>query len=258
LLKAASDWFSNTRHGRYWMHVLANHDDLQPLVNLANDRVRAGLRTLARMGFSPQLVLDVGAHRGTWTTMALPIFPEARFLMLEAQSDKEDALRQVKAAQPHRVDYAIGLLGPEAQSEVSFFLADTGSSLYPENTSFARRETTLPMTTLDLAVGDALGEGEIFLKLDVQGAELDVIAGGERVLARSNAILTEVSLAEYNSDAPRVAEVAAAMAERGFLLFDIWDLRRIGTILAQADFLFVRRASPLDRHAQEQVRAYGR
>jgi FkbM family methyltransferase len=240
------------------MHKLANHGDLQAVVDLANNRVEAGLRSLIRMGFAPELVIDVGAHSGEWTRLALPFFPGARFVMLEAQREKEAALERVRHLQPERISYSLGLLGREPRQDVEFFLADTGSSLYPEKTAFRRERTTLSMTTLDLALADRLSVGEAFLKMDVQGAELEVLAGAKRVLEKTNAVLSEVSLVQYNEQAPRVAEVVAAMADLGFLLFDIWDLRRIGPILAQADFLFVRRGSPLDSRAGDVISAYGR
>ncbi len=48
------------------------------------------------------------------------------------------------------------------------------------------------------------------------------------------------------------------LRELDFLLFDVWDLRRIGPVLAQSDLIFVRRDSMLETAAASIIRAYGR
>jgi len=174
--------------------------------------------------------------------------------MVEAQPDKEPRLRQISGG---RVSHHICLLGASEQPEVSFFLSETGSSTYAETTAFKPAgKVTLPMRTLDgLMAGEA---GPIFLKLDVQGAELDVLAGAQRVLQQVDAVLLEASIVEYNAGAPRIADVVGYLAEHGFLVFDIADYRRIGPVLAQVDLIFVKAGSAVAMKAQEHIANYGR
>ncbi len=254
MLSFLSARITGSKTGRYWLAKLSNREAFQPIFDVMANRVAAGLAMVRSLGFSPDLVVDVGAHTGAWTRMALPYFPAARFVMVEAQPEHEPALRTIASA---RVSYAMRLLGPDSKNEVAFVLAGTGSSLYPENTSFPQQRTTLPMTTLDDVLQLGAGDRKIFLKIDVQGAELDVLAGASAALQRTEIILLEASLAEYNRGAPRIAEVIARLRELDFLLFDIWDLRRIGPILAQTDLVFVRRGSPLEAQAAAAIRSYG-
>lgn len=257
MLSFISARIAGSKTGRYWLSKLSNRDGFQPLFDVMANRVPAGLATLKRLGFAPDLVVDIGAHSGAWTRMALPCFTDARFVMIEAQPERATALRAVQASAPRRVAYAVRLLGREDRDDVEFLLAGTGSSLYPENTAFPRQRTTLAMTTLDNALELRDNDRTIFLKLDVQGAELDVLAGAAATLQRTEAILLEASLAEYNRGAPRIADIIARLRELDFLLFDIWDLRRIGPILAQSDLVFVRRGSALENAAAATIRAYG-
>jgi FkbM family methyltransferase len=221
------------------------------------NQMDAGLARLQRSGFSPAIVVDIGAHSGSWTRMALRYFPQAHFVMVEAQSAREPDLRNLQEIAPSRISYVVSLLGKEAKESSEFFLADTGSSLYVENTSFARQRVYLPMRTLNAVLQQHHAEGKIFLKLDVQGAELDVLAGASATLARTEAILLEVSIVQYNLGAPRHAEIVARLRQLDFQLFDVWDLRRIGPVLAQTDLIFVRRGSPLQLQAEEVIRSYG-
>jgi hypothetical protein len=103
------------------------------------------------------------------------------------------------------------------------------------------------MTTLDEVAGRAALEGPYFLKLDVQGYELEVLRGGTKLLRECGAILMEVALLEYNESAPLVSEVVAFMKERGFVLYDICgqSRREVDGALFQADLIFVPIESPL-------------
>jgi FkbM family methyltransferase len=258
MLRLISTAIAGSRAGRYWLSKLSNHEACEQLSNIVANRVEAGLRRLRQSGFSPDVIVDVGAHRGEWTKMAMPLFPTSRFVMVEPQVDKEPELARLQAMAHSRIGYVMSLVGSGPKESTEFFLADTGSSIYYENTSFPRHRISLPMTTLDAVLERQGAEGKCFLKLDVQGAELDVLAGAQRTLERTDVILTEASLVEYNLGAPRIADVVARLRELDFLLFDIWDLRRIGPILAQTDFLFVRRGSTLELQADEVIRAYGR
>ena len=258
MLHLISKAIVGSKTGRYWLNKLSNHEGFEPLFDLAESRAETGLRRLRRGGYAPDVIVDVGAHRGAWTRMAMSPFPDSRFVMIEAQPDMEAELARVRSAAPARISYAISLVGPKTKESVEFFLADTGSSIYYENTAFSRSSITLPMETLDSVLDAQAATGSCFLKLDVQGAELDVLAGAHKTLERTDAILTEVSLVEYNLGAPRIADVIAHFRELDFLASDIWDLRRIGATLAQADFLFVRRGSALASQAADAVRAYGR
>jgi hypothetical protein len=135
---------ASSRAGKYLLHELSNHKSFQPLYNIMADRTPASLHLLQQGGFAPEIVVDIGAHSGEWTKMALPLFPEARFIMIEAQPDKEALIKQACSLDPSRIDYEISLLGAENKEKVDFFLLDLGSSIYIENTSFPRECVSLP------------------------------------------------------------------------------------------------------------------
>jgi FkbM family methyltransferase len=205
----------------------------------------------------PDLVIDVGAYVGEWTQQALPCFPSARFLMVEAQPEKEKILRAVRDGAGGRVDYEIALLGAAPRPAATFYLGETGSTLYPEQTAAVMRPVHLPMTTLDDLVGRRGVTGRVFLKMDVQGAELDVLAGAPEALARTDAVLLEASVVTYNAGAPRVADVVARLQELDFLLYDIWDLSRRENVLTQVDLVFARRGSQIEADAAKVIRRFG-
>ena len=198
---------------------------------------------LQSKGFEPGSIIDIGAYEGNWTRMARRVFADVPVLMVEAQEAKRPFLDSVVSDLPG-VTYAQTLLGRSAGQEVAFFEMETGSSMFEERSNAKRTARKLKTNTID-ALAEGL-PGPIFLKADVQGAELEVLRGGTETLKRCEVIQLEVAVASYNEGAPDMLEVLGFLAEREFAPFDIGGLvRPNGIDLVQMDFLFARRGSGL-------------
>lgn len=217
-------------------------------------------RTLMRMALSEGLtvavaglvedgvtfggVIDVGAYHGEWTKTVSRLLPGVPFLMIEALPNKMGCLNRV-ARQTHRAAVEIALLSNEAGKEVTFYERETGSSMYQENTDTAYKTTKRWTDTLDQVMPCHPQLVPVyFLKLDVQGAELDVLAGGLQTLKDCAFVQLEVAIEEYNKGAPGFDEVTAFMRDAGFVIYDVVNhLRSPKHKLLQLDILFARTAS---------------
>ena len=167
-------------------------------------------------------------------------------LLVEARSDEEDMLR-LACQSIGNADYAICLLGAAKSDKVRFCLGKTGSSIFPERTIVPQEVTTLPMATLDeLVFSHAKPREPIFMKLDVQGAELEILKGGLNTLKMAEVVQLEVALLKYNDGAPTAADVVAFMDQHDFAIYDISGFMRLNDRhLVQIDVLFVRKNSSL-------------
>ncbi len=208
------------------------------------------LENMRRLGFRPRGVVDIGAYKGEWTEMARKILPEAAFLMLEAQESQREILEQVKSRNGSRVDYRIALLGPENRDGVDFHhydIAPTGASVLVAQAGAPARAVKRKMETLDSVLRQQGFRQPEFIKIDVQGYELEVLRGGRETLNAAEAIVMEVSLLELYKGNPLLHEVVAFMHERGFLCYDIPTLMRRpkDRTLWQVDMIFVKASSPL-------------
>lgn len=102
-----------------------------------------------------------------------------------------------------------------------FFSADsTGDSFYRENSTLSGvstwREREITTRDLDSYVKENGLQYPDWIKLDVQGAELDILAGGNLVFSRAKYLLIECPLVAYNEGAPNFSDYLEALASWGF------------------------------------------
>ena len=185
----------------------------------------------------PATALDIGAHVGNFTKELYYQFPECQIVMIEANRECEPYLRLL--GKPYEI---VALC--DRDGTASLYMEDvnpigTGSSLYKENTGWYTQGKTQTVTTKRLDTCNYFNGAPIdFIKMDVQGAELDVIRGGENTIKNTTFVLAEVSLLQYNEGAPLVDEVVEKMISLGFCIVDIVDYHRMDNVIFQMDILF--------------------
>jgi len=208
--------------------------------------VESTLERMKRIGFAPGVAIDVGAYVGEWTRSFKKIFPSAKVLMIEPQPQLQSQLQQT-LAQLSDVSCLQKLLGATEQDQVNFYQRETASSILTEWDKTEEPSLQLPLTTLDSVTVDTAFAQPDFIKLDVQGFELEVLKGGERTLANVEAVLMEVNLIDVYKGAPLFAEVVSFMSQRGFQIYDVCSFfrRPLDDALWQMDVVFVRSNSSL-------------
>lgn len=210
------------------------------------------LERLARNGFKPDCIFDVGAYRGDFARFCLGIWPAATIACFEPLPDKVKELEELTSTNP-KVRVFPGLLGAQPQEAVYLHECETASSVLTENVNKDIPAQQYPMRTVDQIVEEHFaGRFPEFLKLDVQGYELEVLKGAERSLPRMKALLAEVNLLDIHEGAPLFAEFVAWLNERGWVAYDICGLTRrpLDRGLWQTDMLFV----PVDSNLRSDKR----
>ncbi len=204
----------------------------------------ASLRHLRALGYCPSYIVDVGAGQGT--RPLLRTWPKVATLWIEPLREFEPKLQALAAEYPGR--YRIAAAG-EFPGPLTLHVHDRdfyGSSLMRESDGPKAdgQSREVPIVRLDDEVDFAEAGDEILLKVDVQGAELMVLAGAHRVLAQSAAVVLETSFFQFHQGAPIFREVVEYMHARGFEVYDIFGLenRLLDGALAQCDVLFVKEA----------------
>jgi len=205
------------------------------------------LKALRGAGFRPQHCIDVGAYQGDWTRLFQSIFPQVSVLMIEAQESKREQLTRQVAESQGLLQVEIALLAAVDGKEMVFQEMGTGSSVLEEQGPAPRTTIKKISRTLDSVAASIPGfqPGADFIKLDVQGYELEVLKGASRLLAQCQAVLMEASFLPINAGCPLIYEVMTFMDEHRFRLVDFCSLsRRKDGVSWQTDLLFLKKDSP--------------
>jgi FkbM family methyltransferase len=205
------------------------------------------LNDLKLRGFTPSTAIDVGAYHGEWTKMFKRIFPSAKVLMFEAQKEKVPELKRICERFPGTVSYEIALLGAKDGAEVDFVQMETGSSVFEESSPYARKRLKKTLITLDALLAAYKDFQQLdFLKLDVQGYELEILKGASALLKHTEFVLMETSFIPINKGCPLILEVLTFMDSMGFRTLDFCSQvrRKDGTLWA-TDLLFINKRSQL-------------
>jgi|HubBroStandDraft_1064217.scaffolds.fasta_scaffold00328_16 FkbM family methyltransferase len=216
--------------------------------------VEALYQHVSGLGLVPGCVVDIGAAYGDFTRMAARFAPAAQFLMFEPLGEYEASLGRVQADLPN--SHLVQAAAAEAPGRMTINVHDdlVGSSLmyeWEEASNVNGRPREVPLTTVDLEVARLGSPADIWVKIDVQGAELKVLAGAEATLRRTALLVVETTLFSTFADGPLAGDVVAFMAARGFVLYDIAGFlyRPLDGALMQLDLAFVPKDSRLRRHS---------
>src|SRR4051812_49100711 len=105
------------------------------------------VRRVAQRGLGIRTVIDVGSAAGRWTRKALPLFEDARFLLIEPLEERRAQLAALRAEHP-RVHFTIAAAGRAAGTAKLNIAEDLdGSGIYERNGSTPSRE--VPVTAID-------------------------------------------------------------------------------------------------------------
>jgi FkbM family methyltransferase len=180
------------------------------------------LTKLKDQGFTPAVIYDIGACVLHWTNEAKRIWPSSEFVAFEAMGSAEFLYKE------QGLKYHIGVLSNESGKEVEFYQNDWhpgGNSYYRENVEVNPEATKyfndthkrlLKTVTLDAVVNLKRFPAADLIKMDVQGAELDVLKGAEQTIKTAKHVILELQRVEYNKGAPLKDTVIAYMDSIGF------------------------------------------
>jgi FkbM family methyltransferase len=169
-------------------------------------------------------ILDIGANVGRFSLTVNAVFPDAAieaFEPLPACFDTATrALKPYPNVRLHNV--ALG----EADGEIEMFANDfsPSSSILPmadshkEAFPFTGHGQMVPIQVrrLDDMANELNLEGSMFVKIDVQGFEQKVLAGGRETIGKASVVLLELSFEELYEGQPLFEELFDTMRSLGF------------------------------------------
>jgi FkbM family methyltransferase len=189
-------------------------------------------------------VIDVGASDGRWSRQALRHFPEAAYLLIEAQSGPHEGALKVLAAARKKVQYVIAAAG-DHEGSTHFDASDPLGGVASAQPT-GKADLVVPMVTVDAEVRRRGLSPPYLLKLDTHGFEPPIFEGAHEVLAATALLVVEAYNFELVPGTLRFHQLCTYLETRGLRCIDVADvMRRPGDrAFWQCDLFFVPKESP--------------
>jgi FkbM family methyltransferase len=172
---------------------------------------------LKTIGIQPDVIYDIGACVLHWSRKAAEVWPNATYVLFDGSRSVLPFLQRSGAS------YYNGIL-TDTNGRVVNFYEDAnnpgGNSYYRETTGAYDHIPPRQQAgyTLDTVVTHNKWPLPDLIKIDAQGAELDILNGALHCLSHANDVILEAQTVDYNAGAPKIDEIEAFMRERGFEL----------------------------------------
>ena len=176
-----------------------------------------------KFNYTPKVIYDIGACVLHWYTRAKEVWPTAEIFPIEAMHAVGD-LYEEKGI----LNYYLGVLSDSNEKIVEFYENmehPGGNSYFKENAELSPGATVLfpeekkvlkGTRTLDWVIETRHFPAPDMIKMDIQGAELDVLKGAENALKTCKHLILELQHKDYNFGAPKAQEVIKYLEERGW------------------------------------------
>jgi FkbM family methyltransferase len=201
--------------------------------------------------FSINTIIDVGANQGQFAEKILKVFPKGMLYCFEPLPDVFNQLRINFGDKKNVHLYNFGL--GEKDEEVMIFNNEYSPSssllemldLHKKNFNFAVKTSpkTISIKRLDEFEAE-LTQKPILIKIDVQGYEMQVLRGGEKVIEEAEIIIIETTFQQLYKDQPLFNDIYEYFTKRGFYYAGNIEqlLSPIDKHILQADAIFIKSA----------------
>lgn len=208
------------------------------------------LREVESAGNKINTVYDIGANDGRWFRSYKPHLKNSTFIMFEANPQ----INYNPASEPFigtlNDKFFNQVLSNEDDKEVDYYILDaglqkenTGNSYYKELTpNYSQgRSISLKTKTLDTMIAENNLPYPDFIKMDTQGAEVDIMNGAKQALKHCKILVTEIPLARYNDGAPKINEYFDTLYEHGFIPSGVDHIAIRKGVFNQMDVVFIKK-----------------
>lgn len=209
------------------------------------------IRKVQQNGMPLNIVYDVGACTGNFS----------RWLRDSALYNSTYYLFEANFEYFHKLldpsfNSFITLLSNEDGKEIDFWAGlNTGDSYYKETTSIYENTGSkkLKSTTLDKMIVDKNLPIPNFLKIDTQGSELDILSAAKNLMGKTEMILCECPIIEYNKGAPKMSEYLDFFKSYDYIPVEVTQIHRAEDTILQIDLLYMLRSAKQQFLSENQV-----
>jgi FkbM family methyltransferase len=190
------------------------------------------------------IVIDIGANTGYYSLrLSSLVGKNGKIIAIEPDPQTFDTLTKncklnnISNVNTHNI--AISDSKGEIIFHQSIFHSGTSSMFANENDKSEMKELIIKTTTLDELVKEKYKQ-IAWIKIDVEGAELEVLKGSSTILSKTKNIIIEVHEHILNQNNKNSKEILEILEENGFkitLLNDFWDEENSPNQILKSDYI---------------------
>ena len=194
-----------------------------------------------KTNYKPKVIYDIGACVLHWTNAAEKVWPDAEIVAFEAMDEcrflyEEKGIKHVCAVLGDKKRIVDFYKNKEHPAGNSYYLQN--EEIAPETPEYFNKshKTQVGLMPLDWVVENHDLPKPDMIKIDVQGAELDVLKGATKTLRTVNHVILELQEVEYNKGAPHRDKVIEWMDDNNFTF-----VKQFTNYGPDGDYHFIRR-----------------
>ncbi len=188
----------------------------------------AALAMLKTKGVDFATAIDIGCADGTFFLQhwLLGMLPDCVPVNIDANPLYEPSLKAVQEVMGGHYVIAAASDAPGeiriTQSAHPYWnsVRAPGDLYWAKMNDVSREQISVPAITLDQLAAERRLEPPFLLKLDIQGAEVAALRGGQKLLAETNVVICEADLDDFNA-------IHRTLDDAGFVLFDLTNMVRL-------------------------------
>jgi len=215
---------------------------LKPVFDYIECRTRlAGVRALP-IG----TVFDVGGNVGKMARTYRKLFPGALIYSFEPVPANYAQLAAYAATQNGAVKTFNVALGRQPGKTTMWWDYEHcgGSSL--DRGTFGKEtgeEVSIEVETLDRLAAKVELRGEILVKIDTEGYDLEVVRGGKELLSKATVVIVEVIFVDDLGEKPHLGQFTQELGELGFMFRGFLGFGYVEGVPMGGDAVFIKRKS---------------
>jgi FkbM family methyltransferase len=200
--------------------------------------------------YSFKTIIDIGANEGQFSDRIRLLFPGAFLHAFEPLPGVFHRLQENFRNDPAFRGYNLGIGDRKGELELvendyspsSSFLKMTSSHTSSFETAVETKKVAVSVERLDDIFAERQIDGPLLIKIDVQGFEDKVLAGGAQTFRKATLVICELSFVELYEGQPLFADLFARFSAMGFAFAGVVEqLRSPATNrILQADGIFIK------------------
>lgn len=198
-------------------------------------------------------VLDVGANEGQYGLQLREMGYTGKIVSFEPSAEPYKKLAATAAADPHWQAHRLALGAEDGQVSMNVtsdslfnsflkpnqYMVDQGLRIdHTEEVTVKRLDSIYQKMT------ESISNPRVHLKMDTQGYDLQVVAGGTQSLQKTVSLQSEVSVQPIYDEMPGYLEAITTLSQHGFEITGLYPIARDAALrVAEFDCVMVRSAA---------------